>query len=1035
MTVLIAQLGDIHFEEPNDPAVARAPQIGAAIAAEVEKGVHTVILAICGDAAYSGTKEQFKIAKQFVEAIEQEISERCGSVTLIRSGIPGNHDCNFSGDQAARDALLKGVTDSEKPADSITQILMSPLDEYFTFAKVLDNDNFITKEHEFYRAIDIIDEESILRLHLINTAWMSSLNEQPGSLQFPLTEINPPATRADCSIAVLHHPTNWFSQPHSMRSLRDRLFEIASVVLVNHEHTPEASEQVPLMDREGTATKTIIVSGGVIQEWEQKEICSFNLLKVDVKKKSLRLTRHELKGDTGNSYFECTGDETVGLSPTELSIGPAGAAISEQMIEFLEDPGAPINHPQRDPRIPVKLSDIFLYPDLWELDAEHDGGDQKQIKSSKVTEEILATHRSLITGGEKSGRTAIVKQLFMAAFNSGKIPILLNGGDVPRQVKRLRKDIRNSVKEQYSNLTPDQYEQLKKEDRVVLVDDVHRMAPATTARKELLEELERQFGTLILCGDDLIKLDEMNGADPRDSGLWDYRHLIILGFGEFLRGEFVRQWLMLGGDTIADDEKLEEEVNRICSLLNVVIKKQLLPAYPLFLLVILQQSDLANSSVQSGSFGKLFEGLITAILSKSTFSRINIGDKYYYLAALAKRMYDKKAMSLTIEDAKKWHREYWDQIELDIDFDRLTNDLKSLGILTVSQMDVRFKYVYYFCFFVAYYLNRSLHEPESKDLVRTLSRQLHHRVSAEIILFLAHLTGDPIVLDEMVQNCDSLFNDIKVATLDDDVEPLNKMASVVEAISLPSEPDKNRRELKIQNDAKVAERLAATKSTHAVVPPEADNEAVKRLFDLHAAFKTIQIMGQALRNISGSASKGRKEEIIDKIVGLARRVLGVYLGIFEKGVLEQVIEEMAMAHKEQHPELAISELRDEVCQHLNGLSLFICFSVIKHTTSSVGSENLAPTIHRVLCKDDAPVIKLLDLSFDLELPKRFPKDASLKLYHEMKKNHFSASLVRILVAHHMYLYVIPIQDRQAVCEKLKIKLLPSVMDRSRKRLT
>ena len=597
MSVLIVQLGDIHFEEPNDPAVARAPKIGAAIAAEVDKNVHTVILAICGDAAYAGAKKQFRIAKQFVEAVEEEIRNRCDGITLLRSGIPGNHDCDFSGDQAARNALLNGIKESEKPAESIVKIVMAPLKEYFVFAKDLSDDTSITKEHQFYRAVDVKDGDSTLRLHLINTAWMSALHEQPGSLHFPLTEIVPPAIRADCSIAILHHPTNWFSQPHVMRPLRDRLGEIASVVLVNHEHTPEAKEEVPLMDRDGTATKTIYVSGGVIQEWGQKEICSFNLLKVNVTNKSLQLTRHELKDDGGNCYFEKTGDETVGLSATELSVGPAGAALSEEMIEFLEDPGAPISHPHRDPRIPVKLSDIFLFPDLWELDAEHEGNDQKQVKSSKVAEEILGTDRSLITGGEKSGRTAIAKQLFVTAFDAGKVPILFNGGDAPRRVDKLRKVVRTLVKEQYSNLTPDQFEQLHKEDRVILVDDVHRMAPATAARKALLEELERQFGTVVLCGDDLIKMDEMSGADPRDSGLWEYRHLIILGFGEFLRAEFVKQWLMLGGDTVPDDEHLQKEVERICSLLNVVVKKQLLPAYPLFLLVVLQQSDLANASV------------------------------------------------------------------------------------------------------------------------------------------------------------------------------------------------------------------------------------------------------------------------------------------------------------------------------------------------------------------------------------------------------------------------------------------------------
>jgi hypothetical protein len=161
----------------------------------------------------------------------------------------------------------------------------------------------------------------------------------------------------------------------------------------------------------------------------------------------------------------------------------------------------------------------------------------------------------------------------------------------------------------------------------------------------------------------------------------------------------------------------------------------------------------------------------------------------------------------------------------------------------------------------------------------------------------------------------------------------------------------------------------------------------------------------------------------------------VYLQIFDEGVLEHVIEEMAAAHKEQRPELVASDLHAQVCQHLNGLSQFVCFSLIKHVTFSVGSENLAPTIHRVLGGEQAAIARLIDLSFSLERPRRFPKDDAIDLYRRMGKNQFSASLVRILVAHHMYLYVVPIQDRQAVCDRLDIKLLPSVMDRSRKRLT
>lgn len=132
---------------------------------------------------------------------------------------------------------------------------------------------------------------------------------------------------------------------------------------------------------------------------------------------------------------------------------------------------------------------------------------------------------------------------------------------------------------------------------------------------------------------------------------------------------------------------------------------------------------------------------------------------------------------------------------------------------------------------------------------------------------------------------------------------LSRLADVVGTIAIPDNPDESRRELKHRRDSVVAERLAETKSTQAVVPPEADSDAVKRLFDIHAAYKTIQILGQALSNIAGSENKSRKEKAIEKIVGLARRVLGVYFELFDENVLHHVIEEMAAAHKEQHPQL------------------------------------------------------------------------------------------------------------------------------------
>jgi hypothetical protein len=1036
MSVILVQLSDIHLRHASDQALGRAAHVGAAISAEATGGVSQVILALCGDAAYSGTPEQFELATKFLSAIEEVVVRRAESVTTARLIVPGNHDCDFSGDQAARNVMLRAVTDTEVPPQSIQDILLHPLGAYFDFARtVAGATHAITSDAPFYRAVDLSDGPAVLRIHLLNTAWMSSIHEQPGSLLFPIAAIQPPSQQAHCSIAIMHHPTHWFSQPQAMRPLRDRIGQLASVVLVNHEHIAEATENKEIYGFDGNPSKILYISGGVIQESSNTSLCSFNLLRIDVTANTLDLSRYEYNAADGSPHFVRTQTATLSISAESANQSAAGYRLSDGMATLLEDPGAPVSHPRRDPRLPIRLSDMFLYPDLWELDAEHEGSDHKQIRSPRVADEVLGSRKVLITGGEKSGRTSLMKQLFVESLRRGKTPLLISGEDLPRNAALLRDLVRRTVAKQYSNLTPDAFEQLAPEDRVVLVDDVHRMPPSASVRQAILRGLEERFPTVIVCGDDLIKLDELKGRDGRNSGLWEYRHLILLGFGEYLREQFVRQWLLLAGDTAPDEDELEEEVERFCGVLNAVIRKQLLPAYPLFLIVVLQQADISNASVQGGSFGHLFEGVITAILNRSQFNRISIGDKYHYLAAFAKSLYDSRTMAVSADAMKAWHDRYWEDIELSIDFRKLLDDLSSLAVLSVSGNEVRFKYAYYFCFFVAYYLNQTVHESATRQVIADLCKHLHHRVSADIVLFLAHLTGDPIVLDEMMKTCEELFKDIAPACLDRDVEPLNRLAQSIESLAIPDAPDENRRELRLRNDELIAERLAAVKGSNDVEPPEPDNDAVRHLFDIHAAYKTIQILGQALRNMAGSAGRQTKENVLDRVVGLARRVLSSYFNLFAESYLPELIEDVALAHKEEQPNLTRSDLHNEVCRHLVGLSQFVCFAIVKHTTFSVASENLSPTIHRVLDGAEDVASQVFGLSFDLERPGRFPKDAALKLYHQLHKNAFIASVVRMLVAYHMYMYVVPYNERQSVCQQMSITLLPTVMDSSRKRLT
>ena len=99
MSILLAQLGDVHVKELTDCAIRRAPRIGTAIASEITNNTASVVLAICGDVTYSGTVDQFGTAKILFDSLEKELRDRCSDIGLVRVVVPGNHDCDLSGDQ------------------------------------------------------------------------------------------------------------------------------------------------------------------------------------------------------------------------------------------------------------------------------------------------------------------------------------------------------------------------------------------------------------------------------------------------------------------------------------------------------------------------------------------------------------------------------------------------------------------------------------------------------------------------------------------------------------------------------------------------------------------------------------------------------------------------------------------------------------------------------------------------------------------------------------------------------------------------
>lgn len=1024
MAVAMIHLCDMHFST-SETLATRGKAIADAVIAELDPAHDSAALIFGGDLTCGGQPSEFDIAKGFVQTIRDELAAQLSDERVHVLIIPGNHDCNLSGDQTVRDLVLKTLSPAELTRPSVMPILLQPLHDYFAFIeKSVPEALGHSTRHPWYHAADIPTEEGRIRFHLFNTAWMSVREERANSLLFPLDAIQPPLSQADYDVSVLHHPFNWFKQPENMRPLRDKVESLSDLICLAHEH-----EATAYVKNACAGTSAMYVEGGALADPHKVDHCTFACAIINFGNKTCDLVYYKWL----DRYFAReTHDKAPQLvkNPRKLD---SRHHLTDEFSRLLDDPGVPIHHPHREH---ITLRDVFLFPDLWELNDDHERNFRNQIRSSRVADTVFERDRVLITGGEKSGKTCLAKRLFIEARERGKVPVLLSGEALAgKKASHLRTEIRSAIEAQYLNLKPDEFEQLPNTSKVIIVDDIQQLDNNRVKRREVLNLLQANVGKLVVIGQDFLCLQELSGKGREESGLWEFDHFVIFGFGELLREEFVRKWLLLGDTQSNDTGTFDERVHATCSVINQVVRQHLIPCYPLFLIVILQQAGIGQPIMQGGSYGHLYHAIMTALLSKSSYHKISIKDKYTYLSTFAYLLYTNKQASIDARDMQEWHKSYWENIGIDMPFDRLLKDLTELSMLRADAGSIGFHYKYSYCFFVAFFVSENLHEDKVKALVHELFRKLFHVESSEIVLFLAHLSNDPLIMKEMRQTAESTFADAPAATLTDDVEKLNSLGMTISELFLPDgDADDRRKRFLEQKDENVPPTDPANVYGDRLTPLPTEELDAKTMqyMQIHAAFKTIQILGQAMRNNAGSMKLADKEAVIEQVFRLARRLLGLYLqGLNTE--LPSIAEELAAAIRKEEPQVSVKALVGQVNTHIFGMSELVGFVITRHVSTALGIDLLDTAIGKILSEDSALPNRVFSLAIDLDRPGRFPKDRAINMHDDAKKNEYVQTLIRLLVLHHLYLYNVRFDISQSVCAKLKIKL-PATLQNQRLKL-
>ena len=1054
MSILLVHLSDFHFKTTTDPAMIRLPLIARAIASEMDGAVHDIVFAFGGDATDKGNATGFDVAEAFLRDLQTEVYQLTGfSPHLVM--VPGNHDQSLPVESSLRDAAIKGLAPQVarvRPPASIEREILSPLERYFNMADAIAPGASPTKESPYYVAVTKVLDGRTIRFHLLNSAWMCAKGQTIQSLWFPISQVAPPLPpqQLEYEITLLHHPFGWFKQPEVMRPLRDVIEGTSDLILTGHEHV-------------GRSLKTTVhggeeceyLEGDALQDGDPVEASGFHILRLDFDTRVQTISTYQWSnGFTAGSYARSVG-------PIQKPLGRNQRRASQvhrlrgQFHEKLDDPELPVIHKKRGK---LRLSDFYTFPDIGRLD---DTAEQKsrRVKGEQLVDQLIVDCRSLLVGPARCGKTSLCKRLIRELHARGNTPLLLEGSRLrnatPDRLNRLLDEL---VGQQYDALTPEAFWQVPAEKQVLVLDDLHNGPSDRKRREKLIAELERRFKRMIVVGAEEFCLEEIFSDDRREAGdvspLWRYERYRILPFGYMRCGVFIRQWVGL------DDAQLPDEAeSRVVEINNVVsqfLRSNPIPQYPWVVMVLVQQADSPERpQAEDGSYSYLLQALITAALARSRV-KLPVNGKYRWLGELASELYRGDRTRITNADARAVHDFYCKEYGVrNLDYKEMRDDLDAAGVLRVEGDEISFREAYTYCYFVAWHLAQRIHAGDTAavDEVRRLCEDLYHEDTANVLVFLAHLTTSRLVLQEMTARSGHLFETWKETDFASDVEQINRLYNKDQPLILPAgDPHKNRLVFADQQDEHLAARDCRIQPKREVSlrpqrdDPQRQDVAYRSVMELSAATRTIEILGQVLRNEATGRKLPEMVEITEQIFKLGRRMLG-FLFNAAGDRLPTLLQRYQEHFRHRMPDAKDDDVASEASRHLFNLYLFGAFAIVKHVAIAVGEPNLSEVFRQIMQNDSSLPNRIYKLAIDLEtmagrIPLRDAEDLSQELSGKFKSrsaggkkghNNLANTLVRALVVDYLFLNYVPRQQVQALCEKMNIDLPAGTYDPAKKR--
>ncbi|MDP3155994.1 MAG: metallophosphoesterase [Archangium sp.] len=861
----VLHLSDIHMKASGNFVGDKGKVVVRAISQQHSTISHLLVL-ISGDIANWGLKEEYEAFARVIKDIKSELEVAFPGASIHLRMVPGNHDCNFSTENAVRTALITPMLDSdtvEGAAASIVDICASVQADFWTCESKTSG----TAESN-QRRIGYVDEITIedkrIEILGLNSAWLSLKREQQGRLAVPAAMLSPPQTNPDFRIAMIHHPANW-QAPGAARSFRDYILRSVDILLVGHEHMADITTT---SDPSGNAV--VVVDAPAFQS-AGNDSSGFAMLRVDGANRELIHQVYKWKGTT--RAYEALEPETSKLE----RIGAAAHSPKKPkpaFVEFLSSPDINFSHPRASD---LRVEDLFVWPDFsfQHLDRV-EKGPSLELGGEPARERLLAQKHLLIDGAERSGRTAIAKMLAQALLATGHTVVWIEGATINCfDVAELMSKFEQAYRATYGGESLSAILQNTPESAVLIIDNLDLANVDKAKFGHLLNNSGKLFGKVIALVSDLFPAVEivLGNAEARD-GLLHYQRATIRDLGRRAKRELVEKWYSIGADLLSGEDEYENLVASAETYVNGHVGRGIFPSQPICVLTLIQAHTLAtNTDLSAGAYGAIFEVLLQASLARNS-RRVPAEFLQAILAEIAIYMFVGGIREMTEDEFLALTSAFNASRLTDFSQEHIREALLDARLLRLRDGRLVFRYPHMYYLSCAKALQIQKQDPELRaqadEAIDQLISTIDRDESANILVCYLYFSKDLGAVQKAITATNAVFADEALA------DPLTLDFGLASAWPQNILEDVNLDEKRLRRFRESQDQVEQAQEDVRKAAEAGTAEATVVLNAYFKCVKSMHVIGQVVRSFPALLPGSVKIQAIESVVGVALRTLSQY---------------------------------------------------------------------------------------------------------------------------------------------------------------